>query len=671
MLRPTAPAPRDVAPARGFSAHDLAALAWYGRRTVFAAVLVGLAAGAAAAIAWPRQFTATALLMPMAPDDATMRTELSLLRGADIVRGTVERLGAARIVASFRRADALERLSPTCDAASFGLAVPCAIFLVKSHLRARLDGDLDGAESGHILRLAATAPDPVFAVVMVEAAISADRDSRRTAFAIARADALAPALSAAQREAALTIAEAARTQEQAGVLDIAQSLAAATAEASAVARRDGEVRERQIAVAAELADTRQSLAASPERVLDMRETSSSDAGEDARAQLLRLRLDRAHMAAHYKRDYPGLVELDGKIAAVEATLRAQPRSIATVTRDIRNPAFTQAAARAARLGAEGLALVGQRQELDRQAGELSARADALREADTSLAALRQRQIVQEAVIRQLATTHAELAAQDSLAAARTEELRLVQSPTIEAPPWTRPGSRLALGACAGLLAGLVASLLLARRRAVYVVACEAERHLALPELARLALWHRGAIHAVPSDASRELALRVLDEIDVLGAPATIHLVGTAEHDGADLVGESLAAEIAARRGARVLLVRQGRDGQADLRSFAAHARGLPPPEDASALALFGDSLGVSTADLRARHDLVLVVSAHGVAASVTRRLSAFADLDLLVVRARHSRARGVARLCDTLASAGGRPSGFVFTDEVSPFARHA
>lgn len=677
----------------GFTLRDILALGWHSRRVITGSMAAGLLCGAIVSVFSPRQYMASSLLLSLGAGDAAMQSELSIVGSDDVIHGAVARVGAQRILVGTGWPQPLDALLPACTATEEA----CAAAVLKAGLESRIEGRRNGEAAGDVLRLTVHHPDADTTVAALDAVIAANRAVRHAAYVTPRAASLAPQLAMAEQAARETMAEAAHIRTAAGVLDIKSDIAAATAEASALARRVSKLRERQTGVEAERQRVIAQLRSTPERVIASREVRSSEGGETTNALLLQLQLDRAHMAALYAPGFAGLVELDRKIAAVVAA--SQARNTGTVTRDISNPAYEGLQARLFALQAEGEALERQRTELEAQSRAMAARADALRAADAQLIELGQRQQIQESVARQLSVEIATLRTQDTLAAARTDELRVLQRPEASPAPWTGFALYGPAGAALGLLGGLVAAVILSRGRGFYVVAREAERDLALTELGQIRLWSQGSPVDPAGHEISDLASRVLDATDEEAASvATVHLVGTEAYDGAALVARALAQEIVRVRGLRVLMLQLGEDGSWEMQSLgagpssavrsgpvsggpsggqlAAPAHAVPAMATAAGMAraLFGERqavdgrLQVEVARLRASHDMVLVVSAHSAAPPVTRRLSALADLDLMVLRSGYSRAKWAIRLRDCLAHSGGRTLGFVFTMERSSFS---
>jgi uncharacterized protein involved in exopolysaccharide biosynthesis len=412
---------------------------------------LGAVVGGTLAFTNPLTYSATGLLLGVGTDDTRAQDERAIIRSGEVMRGIVERLGAAR-------------LAPACVREAVR-ATACAAEAVKAQMDAQVVGDPNGIETGAMLRLTAIHADPVIAVGMLDAAVAIDRKIWQAAHRADRVDALVPQLAAAQSALDETAAETARIRAEARVTNIAQDLAQAAADTAAITRQDGELRLRQAAAGAELTAAQNALHTVPETVLDSREVSIGDAAtQDSRTLLLQLKLQRAHLTQLYARDYPGVAELDHKIETVETAMKTQAKSTTSVTRDVRNPVLAVLATKMASLWAESAGLVQQRQELQRQLSAASSREAALRDAERRLSALRQRQGVQEATVRQLTLSMANLRAQDVLSSDHLAERRLLQRPEAVVIPWTGLRAAALIGSVTGLLAGFGLSMLAWRRR---------------------------------------------------------------------------------------------------------------------------------------------------------------------------------------------------------------
>ena len=414
------------------------------------ALMLGVLVGGTLALTNPLAYKASGLLIGLGADETAAQDEIAIIHGDEVVRGIVDRLG-------------LSRVAPGCVGEGT-LAHACAANIVRAQMHARIVGDSNGIQNSLMMRLSAVHADPVIAVAMLDAAVTLDRQVWHAAHQPDRADALDPQLAKAQSVLDGIMADSARIRAQARVTNIAQDLSQAASETAALVRQDGDLRLRQAAVGAELQASLNALQTAPETVLDSREVSSGDPGQDSRAMLLQFKLQRAHMVQLYAPDYPGLAELDRKIQTIEAAMRVQAKSTSSVVRDVRNPVLTMLAERIAALESESAGLVEQRQELQRQLSVASTREASLRDVERRLLMLQQRQGTQEAVVRQLTDRVTEIRAQDVLTTAHLSQRRLLQRPEASAVPWTGMPAAVAIGTLIGLIYGLIVSTIAWRRR---------------------------------------------------------------------------------------------------------------------------------------------------------------------------------------------------------------
>ena len=90
---------------------------------------------------------------------------------------------------------------------------------------------------------------------------------------------------------------------------------------------ENQVQERRAAVETEIAAVRAKLSGQPQTILDFRETTNLSGNDDPRSTLLRLMLEREHLAARYNQTWPALQEVDKKIATVRAQIGAGSRGL--------------------------------------------------------------------------------------------------------------------------------------------------------------------------------------------------------------------------------------------------------------------------------------------------------------------------------------------------------
>ena len=428
---------------------DAAASAWARLPVIWmGAGVVALAAGYATAVLNPPSFSASGLLVGFGPGQAAVADEMAMLRSTDVARGVVARLGAGRVAPDCL----VDRMTaPGCAAASVKTALEVQ--------RAESDG------FGPAVQVTATHADEATALAIVDAAVAVDRSLWYRATPPDLAPPPEGQLALAQGSLSAMMAETAQIRAQSHITDINQDLSRVANDGDIITRRDNDIRLRQVASAAELQAMRAALQGAPATVLDSRQTSSGDAGVETRALLLNLQLQRAHMAQLYAADYPGLAELDKKIDTVQVAIKAQAKNPNSVIREIRNPTVADLTSRITGLTTEQAGLAQQRQELTRQAGVVAARETEVRRAEARLAELQQRQMAQEAVVRQLTLGLGNMPVPNTMGGDSLTERRLLQRPVAVPTPWTGWPTDVAAGGLAGVLygAGIVS---FRRRRAV-------------------------------------------------------------------------------------------------------------------------------------------------------------------------------------------------------------
>ncbi len=687
---------------RPMSARDLAAIAFYHRRIVLACVVIGVIIGGLAALATRTQFTASALLIVLigsdsaSPQDVSgvgpgsvnidglkvLQSEISIIESVDVIEQALTKMGPATVFPEV----AQRRL--------FGLLPPPPADQQLARAAELLRRDLFAADSqnsgnnslfngSNIMRVSLTLPDRTLALHTLDAVVQAYLDHRRTLYGAQGSRFLLAELDRNRADLTTLEAEIAKVRAQYHVLDITQDIASAGARLDSAVARENAARERLQAVRAELAAATGTLRRVPERVFDSRERTNHPNNDDTRNTLLRLQLERAHIASQYASGYPALAELDRKIADVTAVLQAEARRPENFTeRDVRNPSSDLLNGRIVTLQGEAQGLASEIEELGRQFDDAQARAAELRAADLQLHDLQRRRDVLENVQRQIALREASVRVQDTVTAARNANVTVVQQ--ADAPYTGRymGFSYLAGASFAGLMAGLAALLVAARLRRVYVVAREAERDLGLPALAECA---GPAPQFTNAGARRELAnlaSLLVDEAQSAGrfADRGLVVIEVTALEAAPCLGlaTALAAEFAQTQGLRTLLIDIDADHPATGASAAPAGTADWPvtPEGKRVAAMPGAVPGLWLAahvtpallagrfrdfdpGLRQRCDAIVVSAAGGPRHHAVRRMAALADATVMLVVAERTHATPAAELRDAVISAGGSLAGIV------------
>lgn len=473
-----------------------------------------------------------------------------------------------------------------------------------------------------------------------------------------------------------------KVRMRAGVLDIAQAIQLAGADLDALDQRLGQAHERRASAFAERAAAAAGLTHTPLQVFDHREVTNTSPNDEGRNTLLRLRQDRAHMASQYAPDWPGLLELDRKIAAAEAEIAANARDFRAAEHTARNPLFDQLTARQATLGLDLAAVDRQIAVLERERLDVFRRIGELQTAESELHALEQRRSVAEGIQHQLAVNQAARELAETAMGDGEATVRIVQPPSAPLKGKNLGATYLLAGLLAGAASALALTCCASVLRQRYITAQAAERALGLPALAETEAC--GPNVGLGRDARPIAGLAtLLTDVRVEGRPlGIVQILGTEAATKAALA-LSLGRALAGREGQAILIV--------DLDSEDRYL-GLAPPGTGRELALPRGRLGLArsvvpglwiatrikdtplaaldaSADaakacadvLRQSFRLVLLVAPANFAAYPARRLCSLADANLLVIDAARTRAPTARRLRDVVLAAGGDLLGFVFT----------
>ncbi|MFL1463819.1 hypothetical protein ACI6QG_16540 [Roseococcus sp. DSY-14] len=684
--RPQRPRPLLAPPEPGwggFRAADLlvtAALRW--RWLALAALLPALL-GLGAALLVPTRFPATATLLVQTARDASAAADITGI-GPNVV--SVE-------VLKVTRAEAEILASPEVLRAALRATGPGAIL---PDQRATVGPEFDKAaeelgealrweaEPGsNLLRVTLSLPDRARALRGLEAILAAYFDRRALLAGDDGARLLAAELEQANARIRAVDERIRATREGAGVLEIAQDIQLANARREELSQRENRAREALATARAQLAAAEQQLAAQPARVLAFSDTTNLRTNDDSRNQLNRLLAERAHTATQYAPDWPGLRDLDRRIASQRALVQQEARTNFTTTREVRNPNQELLSNRAvtARLDMETLA--GQLAEVTRQREAAERRGQALLAAEVALRDLQRERESLEGIARQLATREAALRIGEEARRQARAGVQVIQPPT--APVQGRSLRRViaAGGVVLGLGLAAALALLLTLTRRTAATAEEAVRALRLPALARLGPLPGAGADLAPNPAMEDLA-SLLGDARVDGArPAAIQLVGAARDDGRGELARALAVTLARRDGGRVALVDLLGDGRAHLAALGSSAPAaermpgevlmLPTvlprlfvsfeaseSDLASPRASFARASG-QMGRMRRAFETVIVVAPEDADSYAARRLAAVVDANLLVVRAERT-AMGRARAArDAVLGAGGALLGLACT----------
>jgi uncharacterized protein involved in exopolysaccharide biosynthesis len=675
-----------------YSIRDLLSIAAYHRRIALGGLLTGLMAGLIALLFSSTQYTASALLIVLigresaSPQDVVgigpnslsvdglkvLQSEISIIESVDVIERALTVVGPTKVfpeLASSRLFGLLPYRPPEQTLARAADLLRRRMLAADSQNSSN-NGLFNGS---NIMRVSLSLPDRAIAISVLNALVAAYLERRGQLYASPGGAFLRSELEnvEAQLRALETRIQRARTEF--GVLDIAQDISLATSRLDAMLARESSVRERQRVVNAELASANQQLRQLPGRVFDSRDQTNQPPNDDTRNTLLKLQLERAHLAEQYAPTWPALVEVDRKIAAIQSMQASdQQRPLSFTQRDIRNPSADILNSRVVQLEVERRSLETQIGELAREIDRGKARVAELRLADGTLHDLERQRGVQENVQRQIALREANVRMQDTITAARNANVNVVQPASAPFVGSNMGLSYLAAFTFAGLMAGLAGALAAARLRQVFVVPREAERVLALESLAEFDAADRSFASAQGRRVRANLAASLVDDTlarrRMPGRSVTLLQVAGLDEASTRMMAQALAGEFAETHGLRTLLVDvnmpvAGLVAQAPgdaLKLVASGTRNLWSAPDAAAALLRGRSDDLPAAIVNAA-DIVVVVSAGTGRDHAVRRIASLADASLLVVVAERTQSRSAADLVASVLAAGGRMAGFVFT----------
>jgi uncharacterized protein involved in exopolysaccharide biosynthesis len=700
-------------PARhGLTPRDLVCIAFYHRRIVVICVLLGLIVGTAAALYTKTQYTADTLLIVLigresaSPQDVVgigpgnvnidglkvLQSEISIIESVDVIERALMVVGPANVfpeVAGPRLFGLLPARPPEQQLARAAELLRRRLFASDSQ-NTTTNAQFNGS---NIMRVQLTLPDRTMVVRTLGAIVAAYLEHRRELYGSPGSRFLVAELDKTSGQLTGVEAQIERVRAEYHVLDITQDIASAGTRMDAVLARENAARERQQAVQAELASATERRRQTPERVFDSHEATNQAPNDETRNTLLKLQLERAHLATQYAPTYPALIELDRKIAAVNGALKAEANRPGSFTqRDIRNPSADLLTNRITALQGEDSALANQLAELGRQFTEAQARAAQLRQADARLHDLQRQRDMLENVQRQISLREANVRVQDSVTASRNTNINVVQPPSAPFTGSYMGFSYLAAAGFAGLMAGLAAGLVAARLRQVYVVPREAERDLSLTELGDFAESDHGFDTPTAHAEIGNLASLLLDETQSRsrhrGRDLTMIQVSGIDARATVALAHALSTEFAGRHGLRTLFMDADAEGAQRKPGTAAtnSAEWAATPNAGRVAAVPGDVPGLWLAanaapallrgrvrefdpSLHERCDIVLVASSGGARDHAVRRLASLADCTVMVVVAEQTPSQPACELRDALIAAGGLIAGFVFIGRKSYIPR--
>ncbi len=657
--------------------------AFYNWKAILLAACIPAIVGIAAFFLVPTQFTAESTLIVFVGRDSAdasgtktvnlsvngikeVNSELDIILSAEVMQAALNKVGIATL---FPRLD---------EPRMFGLLKPVAykqraivaasMFQDKVRVAVQIDTN--------IVRVTFTNPDRAVAIAAVRAIVEAYLAHRRDLFTNATSPFLRVQLDIYTGKLKEIDAQIDQVKRDNHILDIRQDVTTAGSVLAGLLQRRDQLHERRQAAKAEADAGMAKLAALPDEVFASRDQTNQTGNDDSRNALLRLQLERDHLAAQYRPDYPPVRELDRKIASARAGIDAASRSSFYNARKIRNPAYETLQARMLSAQVEEAALSEPMQALDQQLLQAQQRNDTLREADNALQSLERDREVIVSNYRQFALHEAAARIDEDANRARNANVRLVQDASAPGGGSNAGSHFLAAGLFAAVMFGVATGVLLTFLRKVYILPSEAERGLGIPALADIKV--AADQYDVPI-ARREiagLASLLLDGRGASGMRPVFQFISDAEEAGASDLVRSLAKEFAAGHGLRTLII----DLQApeppvtDQMSVSREDNVAVRPTDITNVWLIANAAATALVSSRAliehsralleglrhRYDITLLIGPSENGNYASRRLAKLVDLNVLVVRADHTNASTAEELCASLAASGAKVGGFVF-----------
>ena len=648
---------------------------FYNLKAILVCLLIGLALGVGAAILTPPKFTAASLvLLRIGATEAAQEG----LNGPQIYQGGEAVLRALQSEVQIVRSDPVIQASMMQLAEAGGRhpdVGPAAMGKFAKALKVEIE---DGS---NVLRIAFVSGDRSTALAAVQAVIDAYIDRRAELYVNASRDRQDREIARYDTALGQTEGEIQQIRLDHDVLDIDKDIALASDRHEALTQRLGQARERSGAVSAELAAVTRQLATAPDRVLDSQERTNATPNDEARNTLLRLRQDRAHIVEQYNEDWPGLAEIDARIAAAQAQIVENAQDIRSSDRTVRNPVADLLVQRRATLGIELASLQRQSVELATQLAAARARVADLRTAEMRLHDLERSRSASETIHRSLLIGRAGAALEDQAVDDRNTTVRVVQPPTA---PLKGRDLRLTLvlaGLALGVALAIAATAVGIVLRQVFIAPGEAETSLGLEAVMTLDATASNLRSDAGLTAMARLAGLLLD-LEIDGRPLQVFQFIGDDAGAKCRLALGVAQAMAARADGPVLLIDldaadhyRRKAGEA-VQTLSAGASRLDVARSASAglwaalnpLQTPLGSPGATGEDARAFLDLmrgafsrIVLVGARDFDLPEARRLHALADASLLIVQAEATRAPTARRMREVVLASGGDLLGFVFT----------
>lgn len=652
----------------GVTLRDIFVLIFYYRRLIGICLGLGLIIGCIAAIATPSYYPAEGLLVlrPEAESSAVLSPNGSIvgLPQADLVQRTIA--SDVAILGSDPVLRAVVASSAHPPRAGDDRAMEKAVRKIRRRLTVAAEPDSD------IIQVTYKDPNRETAIKTVSALIQAYANQRATVYETNVGDVQQRELQRYASQLREIDGQIESTKAQANVLDIGQDIQLTTARLDSLLSGAAKAREQQAAIEAELKAACAELARTPQLVLESQDTSNARPNDDIYNTLARLRQERQHVVEQYTEHWPGLRDLDARIAAAVEQQRATQQARSLTERRARNPIVDQIEQKASGLRIELKAVTAQIAQIAQALPEIQERMATLRAADAQLHDLQRARDIMEGEYKQLSMNVVTAHLKDQVLGEHNGSVHVLQPATAPARPVGRWPLLILGGLGLGAFGAMVSCVAAALMRQTFITPDEAARNLGLPVVAE------APDPAVSGEVFRSeilLLTELVSETTIQGRPLkSLRVVGTEPEDRRQ-VAAALAEALASPGRASTLIVDLTREGA--LRTAAGgEVRRLPKGDGDVVVTQTGvDRVWTAVSGhltnaaglpavfqaVAPEFDHVVVVGDDDVQGQkATRRAYQLVDANLMIVRASNSRGPVLRHLRENILAAGGDLLGMVF-----------
>ncbi|MFG1242913.1 lipopolysaccharide biosynthesis protein [Xanthobacter sp. V7C-4] len=689
MLMPQAAQTGATEPATGstpsaFTLRDFLIAAFYHIRIVLLAGLIPLVVAVAVAATSRTEYTASSLLMVIVSREVSnaqnvtdsgpavlsieglkqVESEVQIIESADVARATVVEIGVDRLFPPGRLAAITRLFSSDKD------VMDKAVERFQASLRASVQS------GSNVIRVSFTNPDRDVAIAAADALVKNYLAARRRLFENPTAKILMLEVNRFQSDLTAVDREIEQLKVKAGIIDFAQDAILASNQVDSILQRRRQVAEREVAVAAQVAEAQKQFAALPDSVFDFAEKTDALPGDEDNNTLSKLLLERDRVASQYAPGSQLLRDLDRQIATIRARIKTRSERRYSTDRAVRNPQVNYIQNMILSLKVEQDSLGRQKGELVQQQRLAEERLAALRAAETPLIELNRKRDSLGEGFREYQRRAVAAAIEEAAAQSRQSAVRVVQEAGSAVTKRSLALPLVAAGLFAAILFGGAAGALASSLRTSFVTPAEAERAVGLPALAVFDAEAEQPGNAATDEAIGSCATLLLDTRIDEEPLRVLHFLAPDADDALPWLARRLAEEFAARRQLRTLLIDLSSAAPYPLAAGGGEVRGgiavtgTPVPllwaaADAERSPLLDFRLPIAEAELmmaelRRGFDCVVISSDLPGASLVTQRFCQLVDANILAVQAEKSRTPAVARLRDQVAESGGLTIGFVF-----------